>query len=89
MAHLEDFGKETYFENHGYVWDARIEAYVNKEEWKIFSKEYIDDHSFDTLLSSLQEEPVPNQWKIYSNTESPLDVHNVHKHYGVSIGLNV
>jgi hypothetical protein len=29
----------------GSVWDARIEAYVNKAEWKMFSKEYIDDHS--------------------------------------------
>ena len=45
MAHLEDFGKETYFERIGYVWDARIEAYVSKAEWKMFSKEYIDDHS--------------------------------------------
>jgi len=89
MAHLEDFGKETYFEKHGYTWDVRIESYISKAEWKIFSKEYIDDHSFDTLLSNLQEEPSPNRWKIYFNTESPLDVHNVHKHYGVSIGLDV
>jgi len=88
MAHLEDFGKETYFEKIGYVWDDRIEAYVNKAEWKIFSKEYIDDHSFDTLLSKIQEQPSPNQWKVYFNTESPLDVHNVHKHFGVGIGLD-
>ena len=89
MAHLEDFGKETYFEKHGYTWDARSEAYINKAEWKIFSKEYIDDHSFDTLLSNLQEEPSPNQWKVYFNTESSLDVHNVHKHSGVTIGPDV
>jgi len=89
MAHLEDFGKETYFEKHGYIWDAQIDAYVNKHEWKIFSREYIDDHSFDTLLSNFQEEPVQNQWKVYLNTESPLDVHNVHKHNGVCIGLDV
>lgn len=89
MANLEDFGKQTYFEKHGYLWDARIQAYVNKEDWKIFSKDYIDDHSFDTLLSNLQEEPVPNQWKIYFNTESQLDVHNIHKHYGVGVELDV
>ena len=89
MAHLEDFGKETYFEKQGYTWDARIEAYVSKAKWKIFAKENIDDHSFDTLLFNLQEELRPNQWKMYFNTESPLDVHNVHKHYGVSIGLDV
>ena len=89
MANLEDFGKETYFEKHGYTWDARIEAYVNKQEWKIFSKDYIDDHSFDVLLSNLQEPNNPNHWKIYFNTESPLDVHNVQRHYGVGIGLKV
>lgn len=89
MTHLEDFGKESYFEKHGYTWDARIEAYVNKAEWKIFSKDYIDDHSFDTLLSNLQEQNSPNHWKMYFNTESELDVHNIHKHYGVSIRLDV
>ena len=85
MAHLEDFGKETYFEEHGYTWDARIEAYVSKSQWKIFTREYIDDHPFDTLLLDLQEEPVPNQWKTYVNAEAPLDIHNVHKHYGAGI----
>jgi len=44
MAHLEDFGKETNFEKIGYIWDSRIEAHVCKAEWKIFSKEHIDDH---------------------------------------------
>ena len=83
MANLEDFGNETYFEGHGYIWDPRIESYVNKEEWKIFSKEYIDDHSFDILLANIQEEASPGHWKIYVNTESQIDVHNLHKHYGI------
>jgi hypothetical protein len=89
MGNLEDFGKETFFEKHGYRWDPRIEAYVNREEWKIFSKEYIDDHSFDTLLSKLREEHGPNQWKIYFNTEAPMDIRQVHKHYGVTLGVDV
>ena len=83
MANLEDFGKQTYFENHGYTWDARIQSYVNKEEWKVFSKDYIDDHSFDILLADMQEEPTPDHWKVYLNTESPIDVHNLREHYGV------
>jgi hypothetical protein len=86
MVNLEDVGKETYFEKHGYTWDPRIESYVNKEEWKIFSKEYIDDHSFDILLANLQEESSPGKWKIYFNTESPIDIHCLHKHYGVTKG---
>lgn len=89
MGKLEDFGKETWFEKHGFVWDTRIEAFVNKEKWKIFSKYYIDDHSFDTLLVNIEEQTVPNQWKIYCNTESPMDVHNVHVHYGVALGVDV
>jgi hypothetical protein len=83
MANLEDIGKETYFEKHGYTWDPRIECYVNKEEWKIFSKDYIDDHSFEILLVNLKEEPSPGKWKFYFDTESPIDVHNLRKHYGV------
>lgn len=86
MANLEDFGKETYFEKHGYTWDPRTECYVNKEEWKIFSKDYIDDHSFDILLGNFQEESDPGHWKFYLNTESEIDVHNIKKHYGVTIG---
>lgn len=82
MAHLEDFGKETYFEEHGYVWDPRYDAYVNHEDWKIFQKEYIDDHSFDLILTNLREDPTPGHWKIYFNTESPMDLHNIQKHYG-------
>lgn len=86
MANLDDFGKETYLEKHRYTWDPRIESYVNKEEWKIFSKDYIDDHSFDILLANVQEESSSGQWKLYSNTESPIDVHNLHKHYGMTTG---
>jgi hypothetical protein len=82
MANLEDFGKQTYFENHGYTWDHRYEAYINKEEWTIFTKNYIDDHAFDILLANFNEESTPNHWKIYSNTESEIDIHNIHKHYG-------
>lgn len=83
MAKLEDFGKEIYFEEHGYTWDSRYEAYVNRDEWKIFHKDYIDDHSFDTILVDLREEPRPGHWKIYDNTESPIDIHNINKHYGL------
>jgi hypothetical protein len=89
MQYLEDFGKETYFEKHGYTWDSRIEAYLNKDEWKIFSKDYIDDHSFDTLMANFQEDSTPGHWKVYLNVESSADVRNIHKHYGVIKGLDV
>jgi len=89
MANLEDFGKETYFEDHGYTWDGRFDIYVNKDQWKIFGKDYIDDHSFDVLMVNLKEEPTPGHWKFYFNTESPLDIHTLGKHYAVSAGMKV
>ena len=83
MANLEDFGKQTYLEEHGYTWDVRYEAYVNKEDWKMFHKDYLDDHSFDIILVDLGEEPHPGHWKLYVNNESSMDMHNINKHYGL------
>jgi hypothetical protein len=84
MGHLEDAGKESYFEKHGYDWVPSLESYVSHEQWKVFTRNYIDDHSFDTLLAHLNEEPLIGQWKIYANTESEVDIHTVNKHYGIT-----
>lgn len=84
MGHLDDIGKENYFEKHGYEWVPRFEAYINREQWKVFTRDYINDHSFDTLLVNLEEAPVSGQWTIYTNTESEDDIHNLHRHYGTT-----
>jgi hypothetical protein len=80
--HLEDIGKETYLENNGYTWDESYEVYLNKEHWKIFSKEYIEYQPFDTLMARLEEAITPNQWQIYTMRESEEDIHNMRMHYG-------
>ena len=86
MGNLEDAGKQSYFEEQGYEWDPRIKCYVNKDKWKIFAKDYIDDHSFDQLLADFEQPVNPGQWQYYFNTESESDIHNVRKHYGVVVG---
>jgi hypothetical protein len=84
MGKLVDSGKESYFENKGYTWESSIDSYVNREQWKVFKREYIDDHHFDTLLADLEEPPLEGQWKIYSNTESEEELHTIKKHYGAT-----
>jgi len=82
MGHLEDIGKETYLQNQGYTWDERYQVYLNREQWKIFSKEYIEYQPFDTLLINLEDDITPDHWKIYSIGETEEDLHNMRIHYG-------
>lgn len=80
--HLEDIGKESYFENRDYKWDETYEVYLNRDQWKIFSKEYIEFQPFDTLMANLEEEVVSGHWKFYTIKESEEDLHNMRQHYG-------
>ncbi len=82
MGHLLDFGKETYIQQQGYEWASEFDAFVNRDQWKLFTRAYLDDHSFETIVARLKEEPAPGQWRIYSSTESEVDIHNIHRHYG-------
>ncbi len=84
MGHLLDIGKETYMQEQGYEWVPEFDAYINHAQWKVFTRPYLDDHSFDNILARLAEDPVVGQWRIYTNAESEVDIHNIHKHYGAT-----
>lgn len=84
MGHLEDIGKESYMKEQGYKWVEAYEAYVSQDRWKIFTRNYIEDHTFDTLCAKLAEQPVDGKWQVYANTESEVDIHNIHKHFGAA-----
>ena len=85
MGYLVDIGKETYIKEQGYTWEHQFDAYVSHENWKIFTRTYLDDHSFETILARLADEPTVGHWRIYTSTESEADIHNIHRHYGVPI----
>ncbi|MCW8827773.1 MAG: hypothetical protein OQK94_01820 [Gammaproteobacteria bacterium] len=84
MGHLDDFGKETYMREQGYEWDDTYEAFVSRKQWKLFTRNYLEDHSFDTLRAKLAETPIDGKWQVYANTESEVDIHNIHKHFGAA-----
>jgi hypothetical protein len=84
MSHLEDIGKDTYMQEQGYEWVKAYEAYIHRQQWKVFSRNYLEDHSFDDICAKLAEAPVEGKWRVYSNTESEVDIHNIHKHYGAA-----
>jgi hypothetical protein len=84
MGKLEDIGKETYIQEQGYQWEEAYEAFVNHDAWKIFTRNYLEDHSFDTIRDNLAEEPVAGKWRVYANTEADEDIHNIRKHFGAA-----
>lgn len=84
MGYLEDIGKETYMQEQGYEWIETYEAFISHEKWKIFTRNYIEDHSFDTLCTKLAEESIEGRWQVYANSESEVDIHNIHKHFGAA-----
>lgn len=85
MGHLLDIGKESYLQEQGYEWVPEFDAYIKREQWKMFTREYLDDHSFETILAGLADEPKIGQWHIYASAESEVDIHTIHRHYGTPV----
>jgi hypothetical protein len=84
MSHLEDIGKETYLQQQGFEWIDAYEAFVHRDQWKIFRRDYLEDHSFDSICEKIAEAPMVGRWQIYSNKEADIDLHTIHKHYGAT-----
>lgn len=57
-------------EDAGYVYSIDRMAYLNKDARKIFSIEFVQDHSDTELAARINEpEPPPGEWRFYFNTE--------------------
>jgi len=84
MGHLQDIGKETYMLEQGYEWVEKYEAFVSHERWKVFTRNYLEDHSFEEIVASLAQAPTEGKWQVYTSRESETDIHNIHKHYGAT-----
>ncbi len=78
---LLDIGKETYMQEKGYEWVSKFDAYINHGQWKIFTRTYLDDHTFDDILVRLEDEPVSGQCDLRRHRIRG-DIHNIRRHYG-------
>lgn len=84
MGYLQDIGKETYMNEQGYEWVEKYESFISHERWKVFTRNYLEDHSFDEICASIAQPSTEGKWQVYTNTESEVDIHNIHKHFGVA-----
>jgi len=84
MANLESKEKQALFENNAYQWDSRISSFINVDKGKIFTSEYIDDHSIDNLENNLCDAHDLVSWKIYCNDTPNINHQNIFKYHGES-----
>ena len=60
--------KGELLEGSGYVYHFERELYYNPETRKIFSVEYVEDHSADDLQCAIDEGNEGGNWRFYFNT---------------------
>lgn len=63
--------KRQLFETEGFSYDFDREVYYNRDSKKVFSVEYIEDHSVDDLAKRISEDGRNGQWYFYFNAEPP------------------
>jgi hypothetical protein len=61
--------KSKILEDAGYFYNFDRQAYVNRKAKKIFSIEFVEDHSDKELQKRISEETQENGWRYYSNSE--------------------
>ena len=64
--------KSKIFEDAGYVYNFDRQAYVNRTAKKIFSIEFVEDHSDEELQNRIREDKRGSGWQFYFNSE-PAD----------------
>jgi hypothetical protein len=66
--------KEQILQQAGYVYSFDREIYFNHRTKKVFSVEFIEDHSEDELQRFLSEKTEGEEWHFYFNSPPPKAV---------------
>jgi hypothetical protein len=59
--------KKRILEDAGYAYSFDRLSYINRDAQKIFSVEFVQDHSEDVLRTRINESTRPGEWKFYFN----------------------
>lgn len=57
----------------GYRYSLRNEIYVNRETRKVFSREFVEDHTEEEIRKCM-ERPSAKSWQFYFNDDPPAGV---------------
>ena len=63
--------KEQMLQQAGYTYSFDREIYFNRKAKKVFSVEFVMDHSEDDLQRSLSEKTEGEEWHFYFNAPPP------------------
>jgi len=61
--------KSKILEDAGYVYSFDRQAYVNRTAKKVFSIEFVEDHSDEELQNRIREDNRGRGWQFYFNSE--------------------
>jgi len=62
--------KQQILEQAGYAYSFNRLSYINRDARKVFSLEFVQDHSESELKASINEPaPPPGEWRFYFNSE--------------------
>ena len=61
--------KSKTLEDAGYVYSFDRQAYVNRKAKKVFSVEFVEDHSDEELQKRIRENASGSGWRFYFNSE--------------------
>ncbi|MFZ0420133.1 MAG: hypothetical protein WAM04_18670 [Candidatus Sulfotelmatobacter sp.] len=60
-------GKKQILEDAGYAYSFDRISYINRDARKVFSIEFVQDHSEAELKARINEPTPPGEWKFYFN----------------------
>ena len=66
--------RERLLEDAGYRYSLRNEIYVNKAERKVFSQDFVEDHTDEELRGRIAEHNSSGDWKFYFTAEPTTGV---------------